>query len=343
MKCRKLEKGSFVSKMENNISIAGAASLIAEKKKILIITHIRPDGDTIGSAFGLKYALEGYADVRVICAQKLPNRLAFIADGETVLFEARLGEFRPEMVICVDAAELELMDEYGNKYASAIDLKLDHHPLGSHYARYNYIDGKAAATAEIIYEVVRELELIGAAKLTKKAASALYAALSSDSGCFKYGNVTSKTMHIGAELMDAGAEAASINEKMFESKGADEVIALKLALNGMNIYRQGTVVAFTITEQMRNTYGITDDAFGEIVSFLRSIEGVELALTIRQLSDDLEKYRVSMRSRSNIDACKLCTLIGGGGHARAAGGWISAASPEEAERKLMNIVLAEIL
>ncbi len=328
--------------MENNITLAGAASLIAEKSKLLILTHIRPDGDTLGSAYGLLHALDGFADARVICAQRVPERLAFITGGEMCLSEERLGDFSPELTVALDAAELELMGSYGGHYAGAIDLKLDHHPSGSHYARYNYIDGSASATAELVYMLVRELEAIGAGKLTPLSAAALYAALASDTGCFRYSNVTPNTMRIGAELMEAGAPSSEINELLFERKSAADTVALKLALNGMTLYRKGTVAVFTVTEAMRSKYGLCDDDFGDVINQLRAMDGVVLAMTLRQLESEPQKFRISMRSRAGVYADRLCGHFGGGGHERAAGGWVIADTPEEAEHKVISQVLDEI-
>lgn len=328
--------------MENNISLSGAASLIAEKSKLLIITHIRPDGDTLGSAYGLLRALEGFCEAHVICAQQIPKRLAFITGGELDLKAERLGDFTPELVVALDAAELELMGEYGASYAGVIDLKIDHHPSGSHYARYNYINGSAAATAELIYALIKELETIGAGKLTPPAAAALYAALASDTGGLRYSNVTPHTLRVGAELMEAGAPAAEINEQLFERRSTAETVALGLALRDMTMYRGGTVAVFTATDGMRRSNGLRDDDLGDVINHLRMIDGVELAITLRQLEDEPQRYRVSMRSRASVYADRLCALLGGGGHARAAGGWVTAETPEQAEQKVISTVLGEI-
>lgn len=328
--------------MDNNISLAGIASLIAEKNKILLITHIKPDGDTLGSAYGLLHALDGFADVRVICAHNVPKRLMFISDDESELNEERLEDFSPELIIALDAAELLLMGSYGENYAEAIDLKIDHHPTGARYARYNYIDGTAAATAEIVYAIIRELISIGGARMNEKAASALYAAIVSDTGGFRYSNVTPSTLRIGAELMETGAVGAKICEQLFEHKSASEMVALKLALNNMTVYRKGTVAVVTVTEELRKNYGLYDEDFGDIINVLRSIDGVVLAVTLRQQTDQQDKYRISMRSGEGVSAAKLCGMLNGGGHERAAGGWVNAGTAAEAEYKVTSLILGEI-
>lgn len=315
----------------SNITLSAAASLIAEKRKILIITHGHPDGDTLGSAYGLKNAIKKYCDARVICIDTVPDRLKFITDGETDLHIERLEDFAPELVVAVDAAEPYLMGAYGEMYAGAIDLKIDHHVTGSEYARYNYIDGNTAACGEIIYKLIRELEAINCATLTPESASALYAAVSSDTGSFKYANTTPDTMRTAAALMEAGVDTEDINRRLYESKSMGEITAMKLALNGMKTFRRDSVAIFIITNKLKEENGLTDDNFGDVINILREIDSVELAVTLRQLSDKPEKFKISMRSSGEIRANELCAMFDGGGHVKAAGGMIIADSPESAE------------
>ena len=323
----------------SNITLSAAASLIAEKRKILILTHGHPDGDTLGSAFGLKLAISDHCDARVICVDRIPDRLKFVTGGETELFEERIGDFSPEFIMAVDVAEPHLMGIYGTHYAGAIDLKIDHHISGSEYARYNYIEGDTAACGEIVYKLVRELEALNCAKLTPAAASALYTAVSSDTGSFRFSNTTPDTLRIAAALMEAGADTEDINRRLYESKSANEVVATKLTLNGMNICRQGTVVVFSITNKLKEENGLTDEDFGGCIDVLREIDGVELAITIRQLTDKPEKFKISMRSSGDIKANELCGMFDGGGHVKAAGGMIVSDTPENAEYTVIHRVL----
>lgn len=329
----------------NNITIRGAAELLGEKQKILILSHIRPDGDTLGSAFALKAALQAAGKtVNVACADEIPKRLCFISDMKTSLRKENYEGFEPEFVCAVDAAETGLLGEYGEGAAESgcIDLKLDHHPLGSEYARFNYIDGAVSATGEIIYEVIRELEAIGKGRLTPASATMLYAAISSDTGCFRYSNVTSKTMRIAAELIDAGAEHSDVCYRLFELKSVGETVAERVMLNNLNIYRFGTMAVVTVTNEMKAENGLSDEDLGGIASKLRQIEGIQLAVSIRQSSEDYKSYKISMRSGPSVSAARLCALFGGGGHERAAGAEINADSPQEAENRVVSSVMSEL-
>ncbi len=321
----------------SNITISSAARLLSEAEHILLVCHIHSDGDTLGSAFGLKHAMEAKGHtVRVLCDEKIPDRLKFITDFQAELFEYPLEGFTPDIICSIDAAEPSLMGSYGEK---EFDLKLDHHGSGSHYAKYNFIDGSYAACAEIIYSVICELEALDHATLTQKCATALYAAVSSDTGCFKYSNVTSSTMRIAAALIDKGADYENVCRRLFETRSMGETLAQKMTLNNLKFYRSNTVAVISVSSEMKAEYGVCDEDLGAIGSYLREIEGVELAIVIKQSEKESGKYRISMRSGAEINSSDMCANFGGGGHARAAGGSVAAESSSDAEKKVMEKVL----
>ncbi len=321
----------------SNITVKEAAAILAGAKNILLVCHVRPDGDTLGSAFGLKHAMETKGHmVKAVCGETIPERLKFISDGEN---ELTLEGFTPELICSVDAAETSLTGKHGEL---EFDLKLDHHGSGTPYAKHNYIDGSRAACAEIIFDIIRELEALGHAKLTPESATALYAAISSDTGCFKYSNVTSATMRIAADLIDAGADYENVCRRLFETRSISETTAQKLALNNVRFIRGNSIAIITYTNCMKSENGLSDDDLGGIGSYLRETEGVELSVVIKQSEAEPRKYRISMRSGAEINASDLCSHFGGGGHARAAGGNVIADSPAEAEKKVIEALLSVI-
>ncbi len=326
----------------SNITIKDAAKMLSEAQNILLVSHIRPDGDTLGSAFGLKTAMEACGHkVNVICADEIPQRLRFLTEAKSELREGDIRGFKPDIVCSVDAAEPELMGDYGYRNQK-FDLKLDHHARGSEYAKFNYIEGDSAACAEVIFKVIRELEAIGHAKLTPWTATSLYAALTSDTGCFKYSSVTSQTMRIAAELIDAEADCETVCRRLFETRSVNETVATRMMLNNLNMYRSGTMAVITISNEMKEENGLSDEDLGGLGAYLREIEGIQLAIVIKQSSDDPYKFRISMRSGPEVDASRMCEIFGGGGHARAAGASISADSPEDAEYKITEAVQSVI-
>ena len=303
-----------------NCTLEKAAKLLLERKNFIFLCHARPDGDTVGSAYALKYALEAVGKTaQVLCADAIPARLEFLTalDGEGEKNAESLGD-KP-FVCAIDVAELHLLGHNAERYGAAIGLKVDHHHVGSEYGKYNYIDGKAAACGEIIYKLIRRLEEMRGAKMTPAACTALYAAIASDTGCFKYSNVTSTTLRIAAELK-----------------------ARQFMLNNTEYYADGRLALLIITSDFRRVSGASDDDVGGLVSEMRETEGVELAITLKQDVDAPEKFKISMRSGLNISSSELCKMFGGGGHERAAGASVEAATPQLAKSAVLERVLKAI-
>ncbi|MBR6513394.1 MAG: bifunctional oligoribonuclease/PAP phosphatase NrnA [Clostridia bacterium] len=312
--------------MENNITLEGVRALLDSWDDILIITHCNPDADTVGSAFGIKRAYPE-KNIRVVCAEAIPDRLKFIADGEPT----HIPEEEYAHVMTVDCAQLHLTGEAGKRYADRIELKIDHHRTGDPYAEYNYAEETTGSAGEIVYKIVKD-------RLNKMSADALYAAISSDTGCFRYSNVSADTHRVAAELIEAGADHSHINERLFENKPKAEIAATRLALNNLEYYYEGRVALVSFTNAQKEENGIDDDALGAISSLTREIEGVELGIVVKEKTDKPGVYKVSMRSTEKVDCCEICALLGGGGHMRASGGSVMADSVDEAVELTMNAV-----
>ena len=310
----------------NNITLEGVRALLDEWDDILIITHCNPDADTLGSAFGIKNAYPE-KNIRVVCGEDIPDRLKFITDGEPT----HIPTEEYAHIMTVDCAQLHLTGEAGKKYGERIELKIDHHRTGDDYALYNYVEECAGAAGEIVYKIVKD-------RLNKASADSLYAAISSDTGGFRYSNVSADTHRTAAELIDAGADHIHINERLFENKPKAEIAATKLALNNLEYYYDGRVALVTFTNAEKEKYGIDDDALGAISSMLREIEGVELGIVVREKSGTDGLYKLSMRSTEKVDCSMICKLLDGGGHMRASGGSVTAGSIEEGVELTMNAV-----
>jgi phosphoesterase RecJ-like protein len=321
----------------NNITLKEAADMLLCHENILILTHISPDGDTLGSAFALKYSMP-QKNVVIICDDKLPMRLRFICGGADSLRPDTLPDgFEPGLIVSVDIASLPLAGAYGESLAGKIDLKFDHHPMSDEFARYSYIDGDVSACGEIILDLIGYL-----GTLSKSAAEALYAAIASDTGSFKYRNVTAETHRKTAVLIDAGIDHSDISTRLFECKTQNEMTAQRVTLETLKYYRQGSVASVCFTNEMKQKYNLDDDDIGDISSIPRQIAGIELSVVIKQKQNNPREFKISMRSGKSIAANELCSIFGGGGHLRAAGALIEADSGEEAERLVMKSVLSAL-
>lgn len=311
--------------------------MLLSHDNIMVLAHISPDGDTLGSAFAVKYSMP-QKNIVVVCDDKISERLRFICGSDESLRPDRLPDgFKPELIVSVDTASLALAGEYGKSLAGKIDIKFDHHPMSEEFAIYNYIESGIAACGEIITDLIGYLGV-----LNKSAAEALYAAISSDTGCFKYRNVTAETHRKAAVLLDAGIDHSDINMRLFENKTHKEMTAARVTMESLKYYRQNSVTSVCFTNEMKQKYDLDDDDIGDISSIPREIAGVELGVVIKQKQNNPREFKISMRSGPTIAANRLCAMFGGGGHLRAAGGIIEADSGEEAERIVMDRVLSAL-
>lgn len=318
--------------MNNNISIEGICDLLKNREKIMIFSHKRPDGDTLGSAFALKYMLleMGKKEVFVFCSDKIPERLMFLTDGQADSCIAMPEGFLPELSVAVDVASYDLIGDKEGCFCGTT-LKIDHHLMGDDYAEYNYTDPSVAATGEIIFQIAERL-----GTKDRRAYERIYGAISSDTGCFKYRNVTPHTHYRAGKIIEKGIDNYEINRRLFENKSVREMTAERISLNAMQYYNNNTVAVINFTNDMKNQNSLTDEDINDIASIPRTVEGVVLGIVIKQNTSDDKKYKISMRSGKNINAAEICASLGGGGHFNAAGAEVTADSPEEAEKIVLK-------
>lgn len=320
--------------MENNVSLKDIADKLTVSDNILIICHAHPDGDAIGSSRALMLALEAMGkNVKCLCADAAPHSLSFIF-GDAKLYTESPKDFKPSLIVTLDTATVEMMGALAEEYGDSIDIKIDHHGMGNNYAKYNYVESEASATGEIVYELVLLLK-----QMNGNIADAVYTAIATDTGCFRYSNVTERTFETAAELYRAGANCEDINIKVFESKTKKDIAAMQAALNNIKYYENGSVALVTITKEIKKEYGFTDEEMHIISALIKEIGGVNLSIVIRQEDKNDSKFKISMRSKAPIDCSEICALFGGGGHIRASGASLIAASAEEAEKEILKKTL----
>ena len=294
--------------MPNRISLQEAAELLLQQNDILILTHAYPDGDTLGSGFALCGALHNAGKrARVACPDVIPARFDYMTKP------VRRNQFDEQFIVAVDIADPKLMGRFEAQYGGKVDLSIDHHPSNLLFAARNYVQGEAAATCEIIYELIGYMNL----PLDNNIVSALYTGISTDTGCFRYANVTADTHRIVAELMAFEVDFAEINRVMFETKSRARVEIERAAMTDMEFFNKDLCAMITVSKALCDRSGASDDELEGITSLPRKIEGVLLGITLRERGENF--YKVSMRSYDPVNAAALCAIFGGGGHARAAG------------------------
>ncbi len=285
------------------------ADLLREWDGLLLLTHKRPDGDTIGSAAALCRALRALGKT----AWLLESRDA------TSLFHPYLeglsapADFLPARVVSVDIADEGLLPPNAEGYRGKVDLAIDHHPSNTGFAGKNWVDAGRAACGELIYDLVRALGV-----MDREIAGLLYVALSTDTGCFQYSNTTADTHRIAAALMEEGIDTAGLNKKHFRTKSLKRLRLESAIVRDMELYQGGRVAAAPVSLEMMASIGATEDDAEDIAAFVGQLEGVLHAITIRELRPG--ECKISLRTDpALLNASDVCALLGGGGHAAASG------------------------
>lgn len=289
------------------IDALSAAEFLKTNDNFLILTHMNPDGDTLGSGFALNAVLRSIGkNSKVRCSDEIPSKFQF-------LVPEREPEFNEETVIAVDVADERLLGGLKDVYAGKIDLCIDHHGTNMGYAKNLYLEGESASCCECVYEVVKAL----GARVTPFVASALYLGMATDTGCFKFSNTTPRTHRFAAELMELGASYDEINRSMFETKSKSRVEMEKMVLENIEFWFDGRCAVITVLKSMIEATGCEQTDLDGITALSRQIEGVLIGITLKEKYDNF--FKVSIRTFEPFDAAEIAKNFGGGGHKRAAG------------------------
>lgn len=314
------------------VEFAQAVNELKAADDILILCHRNPDGDTLGSGFALLRALKALGKrAKLSCGDSIPAKFSYLYEG------VEEESFEEKFIVSVDVAERRLLgDAYNEKYGDRVDLAFDHHGKGKPFAKSTYCEPESASACEIIFGVVKALGV----KISAEIASCLYTGVSTDTGCFRYSNVTPGTHRIAAELIENGADHARINVKMFETKSMNNIMLERMCLESLESYAEGKIAVITVTKAMLKECNTDKSALDAIKPITRQIEGVEIGLTIKEEADG--KTGISVRTSENYDASLICAHFGGGGHTRAAGCEMKC-SVEEAKSKTVSYILENLM
>lgn len=314
------------------IEFAEAVNELKEAEDVLVLCHANPDGDTLGSGTALVHALINLGKrARLGCGDRIPEKFSYLFEGISE------EDFDEKYIVSVDVAERKLFgDAFNEKYGDRVDLSLDHHGATRLFAKKSYCEPDSASACEIIYKVISALGV----DITREIASCIYTGISTDTGCFRYSNVTARTHRIAAELIEKGASHAQINVRMFETKSMNNIMLEKMCLDSLESYSQGKLAVITVTREMLEKCSVDRSALDSIKPITRQIEGVEIGLTVKEEKDG--KTSISVRTGEKYDAAAICAYFEGGGHARAAGCEMLL-PPAEAKKKMVSYILEKVL
>lgn len=310
-------------------SIAEIAREIDSKDDWLLLGHMLPDGDCIGSLLGLALGLKQLDKrVQILQVEPIPNNYYYLQGIE--LFKP-LEQISMDFsgLIYLDCSDLGRIHDTLREWVAGLrvaTINIDHHPTNEMFAQYNYVNPNAAATGEIITELLQVLNVT----LKPDIAEALYAALLMDTGGFLNGSTTSQTMHTAALLLEKGVNVNSARINLFESKSKGEMFLLRLALQHLKFSLDGRIACMLLPYAQLVEIGALDLNPEGLINYARMIEGVEVGVLLRETSPGTIK--IGLRSKGQVDVAALARKFDGGGHRQAAGARCSGTLQEVQER-----------
>ncbi|MGQ9780039.1 MAG: DHH family phosphoesterase [Bacillota bacterium] len=312
-------------------SLPEAAALLAAGDDFLLTTHLHPDGDGLGSMLALGRALKSRGKrVEMVLAEGVPSPYTFLAGAEEVKREPPAG-FVPSLVValdCGDRSRMGLPSSFPLPPELPI-LNVDHHLSNDLFGRVNLVDPEAAATGELVHRLL----LAGGYRLDAAMATALYVAIATDTGFFRYTNATRSALTLAARLVEEfSLEPGKIAEIVHEQKSLNAIMLLSLVLATIQLALDGAVAWMYLSQEMLLRYPVEIEETEGFINYARSIVGVEIALFFKEAKPG--EIRVSWRSGPTVDVSQLAAHFGGGGHARAAGCTIYADLAVAVERVL---------
>lgn len=286
--------------------------MLEQTGSVVILGHVRPDGDCLGSTLGLYHYIQtNYPAIRAaVYLEESSPKFGYLAGYDAILHET--DEERYELCICLDCGDEERLESFGVFLANASkSLCLDHHITNTRFCEVNLVSENASSTCEVLFEQLDE------EKIDKAAAECLYTGLIHDTGVFKYSCTSARTMEIAGKLMAKGIDFGSIIDNSFYKKTYVQNQILGRALLESITFLDGKCIFSALRQSEMEFYGVNGKDMDGIIDQLRLTEGVEVAIFMYQTGP--QEFKVSLRSQNAVDVSRIASYFGGGGHVRAAG------------------------
>ena len=289
--------------------------VLREHQRFAVLSHVRPDGDALGSQLALALSLKQLGkDVRVWNEDGMLEKYSFVARSELITKPPASAEDVDVAVALDTAIQNRLGTAFPAVRSAKIWINIDHHPSNPGYGDLVYIDPTAPATGQILFELIKDQQL----PLNSEIAENLYVAISTDTGSFQYPNTTARTFEIAAELVRVGADVGRLSRELYENYPRRRIELLRELLRTIRFEGDGRIASFSLSSKTAKDLGVLPEDNEGLIDHLRAIRGVVVAVFFEELADG--KVRVSMRSKDEaVDVCAICQKFGGGGHTLAAG------------------------
>ncbi len=329
--------------MKNN-TMKEISAKLAESRSVFLFPHVHMDGDALGSASALCGALRKLGKTAwILIEDEIADNLQFLERGYCVdvncfngtvqngdaekLTEQTAGRTlkdvtgteRADICLCIDCGDTGRFEKRRNIFTDGVfRICLDHHATSKPFAEMNYIDPKAAATGEIVYDLLRELETVYSADLIdEKIGEAIFSAIMTDTGNFQYSNTTSKSHKVAAELIELGVDFHAAAVKLYQNINVSRVRLNAKAIERMKIFAGGRAAMTSVTQMLMQSVGAAMNEAEGIAETMRNLRGVEIAVLLKENDDGW--IRASLRAKTKADVARIASRFGGGGHVKAAG------------------------
>lgn len=316
----------------NNIS-----DILIQSKKVAITCHTSPDGDSLGSILGLFQGLLKLGkDAYIMSKDPLPETFKYLPFSREVSKNINHVLDGTDTVIVLDCGNLDRINsDLSIKDKKYTLINIDHHLSNDMYGDINYVDTNAAAVAEIIFQILAELNV----SIDKDIAACLYTSLVTDTGSFRHSNTTKLTHEIAGSLIASGIDFTEIHRTIFENKKFSRVKLYGRVIENMSLYLNDKVCIMELNDKMLEEFNLDKGDTSDIITLGVQIDSVEVAILIKESNDCL---KVSLRSKNIVDVRKLAEEFNGGGHIRAAGFTVNQ-SLAEIEELLLNKLEKELM
>ncbi len=310
------------------LTIKEVADWLRVHDNYLILTHRRPDGDTLGCAAALCKMLRGIGKTAWLLQNvEVTENYAPYVEG---LWAAE--DYAHDTVVSVDLAALGLFPDNAGQFKDKVDLAIDHHPSYENFGALCCVRPECAACGEILYEVAVEL-----GQLTQDAALPLYVAVSTDTGCFVYSNVTANTHRVAAALMETGLDVRFVNKKHFRTKSKKRLALEGRLLSEMEYFDDGRIVVVQVPQSLQTELELTENDMDDLAALGGLVEGQDCSITMKELPNG--DWKISVRTGPRVNATAVCAKFGGGGHKAASGCSIKGMGQDEAKRAIVRAAM----
>ena len=287
-------------------------TMIDQAGKIVILGHVNPDGDCVGSCLAVYNYIKEWDSSRAVTVrlERVPSKFSYLSGFDAIETEA--GEETYDLCICLDSSDEERLGDFKSCFdRSAKTICIDHHITNRGYAQENVIDGHASSACEVVYGQLDE------SRISKHVAECIYTGIIHDTGVFKYSNTSRKTMEIAGKMMEKGIDFGTIIDGSFYKKTYMQSQILGRALLESITFLDGRCIFSVVRKKDMDFYGVEKSDLDGIVDQLRVIDGIECAIFLYETG--IHQFKVSLRSNSIVDVSRIAAYFGGGGHVRAAG------------------------